>query len=277
MTNSTIPEVPSKAARLASGEAVKLLATWRAECERAPGYIVSSAQGLAFNVKGLKFDEHALVRIGGAIEALAASETAAQATGEAHDAADRDCIVKRVRRLATLAGIPTALPEDDATVYGALFTCLGMIASKLERAADAPKAVAWEEVATLRVSAWPTGLEWAVDADEDMLSRLTAGNYRLRVSAPTASTSAGLTEAEPSEDTALLDWLASDGSMELDWGEPYRGDEEDEYVWRVYKRGGSRNDREWSFMGQGLTPREAIRAARSAALASSSTEGGETR
>ena len=50
-----------------------------------------------------------------------------------HSKADRDGIVARVRRIARLAGIPTALPEDDSTVYGALFTCLGMIAGKMER------------------------------------------------------------------------------------------------------------------------------------------------
>jgi hypothetical protein len=67
-----------------------------------------------------------------------------------------------------------------------------------------------------------------------------------------------------SEDARMLDWLAANPGIELDWGEPEGGIEDDEYVWRVYKVGGSRNDRAWHFKGQGSTPREAIRAAMSA-------------
>lgn len=71
-------------------------------------------------------------------------------------------------------------------------------------------------------------------------------------------------QAAQREDTERLDWLASNPGMELDWGEPDGGDEGDSYVWRVHQRRGSRNDREWRFLGQGTTPRAAIDAARAA-------------
>lgn len=48
-----------------------------------------------------------------------------------HSEEDIDGIVKRVRRIARLAGC-NALPDDDKLVYNALFTCLGMIATRME-------------------------------------------------------------------------------------------------------------------------------------------------
>lgn len=51
--------------------AAQLLTIWHAECALAPGYLATSPQGVAFNQKGLKFNELALQRIGAAIEALA--------------------------------------------------------------------------------------------------------------------------------------------------------------------------------------------------------------
>ncbi len=53
---------------------------------------------------------------------------------DTHDAGERLAIAKRLRRVARLAGIETALPQDNATAYGAAATCLGMIAEALERA-----------------------------------------------------------------------------------------------------------------------------------------------
>jgi len=50
--------------------AALLLAIWRAECERAPA-LLDVASG--FKNKGLRFDERALMRIGAAIERLAAA------------------------------------------------------------------------------------------------------------------------------------------------------------------------------------------------------------
>lgn len=66
-----------------------------------------------------------------------AAQDVLDATTPAHEQSDRAGVVARVRRIANLAGIPTALPKDDETVYGALFTCLGMIAGALERNAVA--------------------------------------------------------------------------------------------------------------------------------------------
>lgn len=40
-------------------------------------------------------------------------------------------------------------------------------------------AVEREPVGTLRVSGWPTGLEYAFEPDDDLFTRLTAGSYRL--------------------------------------------------------------------------------------------------
>lgn len=72
---------------------------------------------------------------------------------------------------------PEAMDEQDA--WAALIDAIGALtASPLVQPAEP---VAREEVATLRVSQWPTGREWQVDADEDMLQRLTAGSYRLSV------------------------------------------------------------------------------------------------
>lgn len=60
------------------------------------------------------------------------------------------------------------------------------------------------------------------------------------------------------EEVALLDFLASQTGLELSWGEL---DDPSECVWRVHRRNGGRNDREWTLIAIGDTPREAINSA----------------
>ena len=78
---------------------------------------------------------------------------------------------------------------------------------------------------------------------------------------------------EDARDGELLAWLAANVDMDLDWGAPDGGDEEDECVWRVYQQCGGRNDREWRFMGQGDTPSAALIAARRAQTSSGKGDG----
>lgn len=63
----------------------------------------------------------------------------------------------------------------------------------------APVAAVGEAVGTLRVSGWPTGLEYTFEPDDDMLMRLTAGSYRLSVIAAPQPRSSPLTEEKAAQ------------------------------------------------------------------------------
>lgn len=64
---------------------------------------------------------------------------------------------------------------------------------------------------------------------------------------------------------AALDWLNEQWHLELVHYSPVYGDDDDDAVeWRVYRRGGNVNDREWTKVGVGQTPLEALVAAREA-------------
>ncbi|KQY96413.1 hypothetical protein ASD25_00545 [Brevundimonas sp. Root1423] len=61
------------------------------------------------------------------------------------------------------------------------------------------------------------------------------------------------TEAEK----VALDWLAQNINCEIDFG--YDDSEEgDPGCWRVHRVNGGINDREWTLIGQGATPTDAI-------------------
>jgi len=75
-----------------------------------------------------------------------------------------------------------ALIADDA--YAMSFQTIGQYRSALLKAAKQSipsQSAQAEAVATLRVTGWQTGLEYAFEPDDDMLQRLTAGSYRLSV------------------------------------------------------------------------------------------------
>lgn len=71
----------------------------------------------------------------------------------------------------------------------------------------------------------------------------------------------GSSEEAPED---LLAWFAQNLGLELSWGAE---DEESDAFWRVHRRNGSVNDREWTLVAIGRTPAQAIANAR-AALAS---------
>lgn len=55
-----------------------------------------------------------------------------------------------------------------------------------------------------------------------------------------------------------LDWLAQNTNCELSHGYP---DEDSDGEWRVHRKTGNRNDREWILIGRGETPVSALYAA----------------
>ena len=59
------------------------------------------------------------------------------------------------------------------------------------------------------------------------------------------------------------DWLAENPAMELSWGE--LDNDPSEVGWRVHRRGGGYNDREWTLVATGETPLKATAAALRAA------------
>lgn len=59
-----------------------------------------------------------------------------------------------------------------------------------------------------------------------------------------------------------LDWFGQNRRLELYHYSPVYGDDDDQSEeWRVAEQSGSINDREWTVIGRGLTPLDAIRAA----------------
>jgi hypothetical protein len=62
----------------------------------------------------------------------------------------------------------------------------------------------------------------------------------------------------------VLEALARHRNLELDWGNVDSTDESSECVWRVHRRSGNPNDREWTLVGTGATPRAALEVAISA-------------
>lgn len=62
------------------------------------------------------------------------------------------------------------------------------------------------------------------------------------------------------QEVMALDWLARNTACELVYHYGEEGDEPDE--WRVYRVTGNRNDREWSVIGRGKTPLQALLSAR---------------
>ena len=59
----------------------------------------------------------------------------------------------------------------------------------------------------------------------------------------------------------LLATMAKHLGWELDWGPREPNDEEGEYGWRVHDRRGNRSDLEWTLIGFGASPADALRAA----------------
>jgi hypothetical protein len=73
------------------------------------------------------------------------------------------------------------------------------------------------------------------------------------------------TPSTPGVREALLDWLAENPTLELTHYSPVYADDDDDAVeWRVHQQGGNINDREWTLIGKGQTPSEALTAARAA-------------
>ena len=59
----------------------------------------------------------------------------------------------------------------------------------------------------------------------------------------------------------LLATMSKHLCWELDWGLRDPNDEEGEYGWRVHDRRGNRSDLEWTLIGFGASPADALRAA----------------
>jgi hypothetical protein len=60
---------------------------------------------------------------------------------------------------------------------------------------------------------------------------------------------------------ALLATMSKHLGWELDWGPREPNDEEGEYGWRVHDRRGNRSDLEWTLIGFGASPADALRSA----------------
>jgi hypothetical protein len=65
---------------------------------------------------------------------------------------------------------------------------------------------------------------------------------------------------EPTEAEGALDWLAENVGMELSWGEV--GNDPSDCAWRVHRRHGGVNDREWTLVAVADSPLEALAASR---------------
>lgn len=64
-------------------------------------------------------------------------------------------------------------------------------------------------------------------------------------------------------EAGTLEWLAENQTLELSHYQPFRCDDDDDAVeWRVHRRSGSINDREWALIGAGETPLAALEATR---------------
>jgi len=64
------------------------------------------------------------------------------------------------------------------------------------------------------------------------------------------------------EAVAVLEWLDRHCSLELVHYSPARCDDDDQAIeWRVFHVSGSINDREWTQIGAGQTPLEALQSA----------------
>jgi hypothetical protein len=68
---------------------------------------------------------------------------------------------------------------------------------------------------------------------------------------------------QPGWRESLLDKLAEHKNFELSWGA--HPDDDTEACWQVHRVNGGRNDREWTLIGVGNTPHEALYAALPAA------------
>jgi hypothetical protein len=62
------------------------------------------------------------------------------------------------------------------------------------------------------------------------------------------------------EDGEVLDWLAANPALELSWGEI--DNDLSECAWRIHRRFGGINDRDWTLIAIGATPLEALQCAK---------------
>lgn len=115
----------------------------------------------------------------------------------------------------------------------------------------------------------------SIPAAKERLTNLSAGNKSWAKHTATPQQAFDLREDAKAIDAilaelsrleeveTLMTWLAQRPSLELDWGAE---DEESDAFWRVHSVHGGVNDREWTLVGIGRTPIEAIRNARAASL-----------
>ena len=80
--------------------------------------------------------------------------------------------------------------------------------------------------------------------------------YRAMIAAPAA-----LVSPPDNGEAALLAMMAKNLGWELSWGPREVSDEEGEYGWRVHERRGNRSDLEWTLIGFGAAPIDALRQA----------------
>ncbi len=84
----------------------------------------------------------------------------------------------------------------------------------------------------------------------DVLVPLAAWNTRAEGPAPVS--------APLDREGVAWTWLAANIGMELSWGDADDAEEGEPCVWRVHRRSGGRNDREWDLIATGATPLEAV-------------------
>lgn len=148
-------------------------------------------------------------------------------------------------------GWADVLPNDVAAIYLAMRAKEQAAPDDVERVARALCVVSGQD---------PDGFDPCAicDSDSRPLPLWMAFEEEARA-AIDAMGSAALTAVTPD---GLLDWLGQHTNLELSWGE--LGDDLSEAGWRVHRRFGGVNDRDWDLLGVAETPLAALEIARTA-------------
>lgn len=194
-------------------------------------------------------------------------------TPEEHD--DIMVAVRLARQNTRLASQPpAALPASPPEIAGVVEKLKGLLAKATPGPWELQDGCSWRRIGT-------RGRDGSVlcpdtYSREDRHPDLTAGkgedlyaNLTLIVEAVNALPSLlSALEALAAREAAMreaLDWFGTQRNLEMVFYSPFYCDDDDQAEeWRVFRVGGSINDREWDQVGQGETPLDAIIAARAA-------------
>lgn len=88
--------------------------------------------------------------------------------------------------------------------------------------------------------------------------RINTDDLRVLLAAIDAARAEGVAPVSVGQEASAWAWLAANIGMELSWGDSDDAEEGEPCVWRVHRRSGGRNDREWDLIATGATPLEAV-------------------